>query len=218
MTNPLEESDTPLEVKLSHAFARLGIVQRANSWESTSVEGLNPTQGSILSFLHKRNTSVRLSEIAQELAVSNATVSDSVSTLVEKGLVTKRRAKEDARATAISLRPKGKKLADRLGLGDIRIKQALESLGSNEREQLYRTMLKLIRQLQLAGQISVNRACVTCRYFRPNVHKTPSRPHHCVLVDAPFGDKTLREDCSEHEPADEHLAAQNWKTFAGENG
>ncbi len=215
MANVLEESDLPLKTKLSHAFARLGVVQRANSWETTASEGLNPTQGTILGLLSRRQTPLRLSEIADELAVSAATVSDSVSVLVQKGFVAKRKAKDDGRAVAITLVAAGKRIAKQLNSGDLSIKNAIDSLEGDEREQLYKTLLKLIRQLQVSGQISVNRACVTCRYFRPRVHQDPSRPHHCALVDAPFGDRTIREDCPEHEQADEHLAQQNWSTFVG---
>ena len=50
-------------------------------------------------------------------------------------------------------------------------------------------------------------------YFRPRVHDDDQRPHHCALVDAAFGDRTIREDCPEHQVADEHLAEQNWKKF-----
>lgn len=216
MVNPLETSDVPLETKLSHAFARLGVVQRANSWEATGEAGLNPTQGTILGLLYRNASAMRLGEIADALAVSAATVSDSVSVLVDKGLIAKRKAKDDGRAVAISLLVPGRRFAEQLNHGDDVLIRALGALEDDEREQLFLTLLKMIRQLQVSGHISVNRACVTCRYFRPKVHNDGQRPHHCALVDSSFGDKTIREDCPEHEAADKHLAEQNWRVFSGE--
>jgi len=59
----------------------------------------------------------------------------------------------------------------------------------------------MIAALQEQGRIPVARMCPTCRFFRPNVHDDPERPHHCAFVDAPFGDRSVRIDCPDHEPA-----------------
>ena len=47
----------------------------------------------------------------------------------------------------------------------------------------------------------MSRMCLDCRFFRPDVHDDPARPHHCAFVDAPFGDAQLRIDCADHQPA-----------------
>ena len=213
MTNSLEMSDLPLSQKLGHALNRVQVAMRADSWEAFGESGLNPTQGQILVFLRQRAAGLRLSEIASELAVTAPTVSDSVATLVEKGYVRKDKAKDDARAISVRLTATGKRLVEQLdSVGDT-IQGVLSCLPEAEQIQLYRTMLRMVRELQMAGKIPVTRMCVTCRYFRPNVHQDSHRPHHCALVGAAFGDRTLRSDCPEHEIADQHLAAQNWDSF-----
>jgi len=211
--NSLEQTDLPLAQKLGHAFNRVQVAMRADSWEAFGQNDLNPTQGQILLLLGRRSEGLRLSEIAAELAVSAPTVSDSVASLVEKGYVSKTRAKNDARAIAVRLTASGKRLVSRLDSVGGTIAAVIESLPEAEKVQLYKTMLRMVRELQVAGKIPVARMCVTCRHFRPNVHENAERPHHCALVDAAFGDQTLRSDCPEHEPADEHLDAQNWQTF-----
>jgi len=213
MANALEKTDQPLAQKLGHALNRVQVAMRADSWEECGEHGLNPAQGQILMLLGARPTGLRLNEIANELAVSAPTVSESVTTLVDKGFVSKGKAKDDARAVIVTLTAAGRRVIKRLDAVGGTIATVLDSLPEEEQIQLYRTMLKMVRQLQVENRIPVSRMCVTCRYFRPNVHKDTRRPHHCGLAGVAFGDQTLRSDCPEHEPADEHLATQNWETF-----
>jgi len=57
--------------------------------------------------------------------------------------------------------------------------------------------------------------CVTCRYFRPNAHDDPERPHHCAFVEAAFGDRNLRVDCLDHDPAGAEVTEELWSAFVG---
>jgi len=213
MTNSLEKSDLPLAQKLNHALNRVQVAMRADSWEGFGENGLNPTQGQILLLLAQRTLGLRLSEIASELVVSAPTVSDSVTTLVDKGYIRKDKAKDDARAIAVRLTASGKRLVERLDSVGATIQNVLVCLPEADQIQLYRTLLRMVRELQVAGKLPVSRMCITCRYFRPNVHEDSARPHHCALVDAAFGDRSLRSDCREHEVADVHLSTQNWDSF-----
>lgn len=211
--NPLEESDLPLERKLADALARISVAMRADYWDWFGKEGLSPTQGQILLLLKSRQAPMRLSEVANELAVTAATVSDSVATLAEKELIQKEKATDDGRALALKLALKGKKLLNLYDKELTVIQLVVARLPQSEQIALYRSLLRIIRELQVAGTIPIARMCVTCRYFRPNVHENSDQPHHCALVNSPLGDRTLRNDCPEHDAADEHLAEQNWRSF-----
>ncbi|MGQ0563367.1 MAG: hypothetical protein ACT443_16025 [Gemmatimonadota bacterium] len=58
-----------------------------------------------------------------------------------------------------------------------------------------------------------------CRFFRPFAHpRDVDQPHHCAFVNAPFGDRALRLECSEHEPADAASAAAAWQRFVSQSG
>lgn len=52
------------------------------------------------------------------------------------------------------------------------------------------------------------------RFFRPRVHADPYRPHHCAFGDAPFGDRHLRLECADHQPAPEEQERRARETFA----
>ena len=207
--NLLEKSDLPLPKKLSAAMSRVAVAMRADSWESFGNEGLNPTQGQILKLLDRREHPLRLSEIAEELAVTAATVSDSVATLAEKGLVRKGKSEIDGRALAITLLRKGRNLLNRLDVQQLSLESATSQLSQVDQISMYRSLLLIIHRLQQAGKIPIDRMCVTCRFFRANTHNNPKRPHHCGLVDVAIGDRTLRNNCPEHQIADPQYAEEN---------
>jgi hypothetical protein len=79
--------------------------------------------------------------------------------------------------------------------------EAVRTLDDQEQAALYRALLKTVRALQVRGRIQVSQMCVTCRFFRPYAHPGAGQPHHCALVDAPFGDAQIRLDCPEHQAA-----------------
>lgn len=214
MSNLLEQTDSPLVRKLGHAMNRIHVAMRADSWDAFGANDLNPTQGQIAMLLGRRPSGLRLNEIADELAVSPPTVSDSVAALVNKGLVKKDKAKDDGRAIAVTLTATGKRLIRRLDSVGGAIGSVISRLPHSEQVQLYKTLIRMVRELQSEGRIPVSRMCVTCRYFRPNAHKNAERPHHCELVNVAFGDRTLRVDCPDHEAAEEHIANRNWEVFA----
>jgi len=82
-----------------------------------------------------------------------------------------------------------------------------------EQVVLLRSLVKLIRTLQVAGEVPPQRMCPTCRYFRPHAHADATDPHHCAYVDAPFGDRHLRLNCAEQQDADPQQQAQAWERF-----
>jgi hypothetical protein len=59
----------------------------------------------------------------------------------------------------------------------------------------------------------MSQMCVTCRFFRPYAHPGAAAPHHCALVDAPFGDAQIRLDCPEHQAAPAQVAESAWAAF-----
>ena len=79
---------------------------------------------------------------------------------------------------------------------------------------MQRALIGLIRALQVARAIPVQRMCVTCAHFRPHAHDDADSPHHCAFVDAAFGDAALRIDCGDHEDAAEEDLAQIWARFS----
>ncbi len=91
--------------------------------------------------------------------------------------------------------------------------RALDQLDDGEQTAFLRSLTKLIRGLQEAGDIPVQRMCAGCAFFRPNVHDG-ARPHHCAFVDAAFGDRHLRFECADHQPAAPRDATAAWQRWA----
>ncbi|MGF1513993.1 MAG: MarR family winged helix-turn-helix transcriptional regulator [Elainellaceae cyanobacterium] len=199
--NPFDAAEDVTAQRIMTGLTKIGLALKSQSWQDASESGLSPTQGQILSLLRTHNPSgLRLSTVAQELAVTSATASDAVTTLVEKGLVQKKKAEDDRRAIAITLTPSGQQQAEQvLGWSDF-LKGAIDDLSQIEQTVFLQGLIKIILKLQQQGQISVAKMCVTCPHFRPNVYFDPEYPHHCSFVDAPFGDRHLQIDCPDHSP------------------
>ncbi len=194
----LPEGDSPAALVVT-GLAKIGLVLRHEAWRGRAETGLTPTQSQILALLRARGDSVTLGELARELGVSAPTASESVATLAVKGLVEKVR----SRTLAVSLTARGRREADRAARWPDFLLEAVDALTPDEQAVFLRGLATMIRTLQEQGRIPIARMCATCRFYRPNVHADPERPHHCDFVDAPFGDRQLRLDCADWLPTDE---------------
>lgn len=202
----------PLGQRISTGLNKIGLALRNQAWRGASERGLSPTQGQILTLLRAR-ANQRPSALAEALGVSLATVSDSVKALVEKGFVIKERDAEDARATVLVLTAQGRKEAENASSWPDFLSASIEVLSLHEQEVFFTGLVKMIRTLQDRGQIPIARMCVSCKYFQPNKHSAPAKPHHCGFVDAAFGTPQLRLDCAEHVVAEETLQQVLWARF-----
>lgn len=206
----------PLPQRLATALAKIGLALKHRAWQEAGLRGLNPTQGQILTLLAAApSDGLSLTALAEQLAVTLPTASDAVRALEQKELVEKQRDPADGRAIRISLTPAGRAEAGRAAGWSDFLATAAGSLTGEEQVAFLRALIKMIRTLQERGEIPVSRMCVTCTYFRPNVHAGTQRPHHCAFVDAPFGDSALQLDCRDHQPAPAEQARRAWIAFTG---
>jgi DNA-binding MarR family transcriptional regulator len=212
--NPFENDSSSVGRRIATGLSKISLAMKSRAWAEGTDRHLTPTQGQILALLRLRaHPGLRLTELAEGLGVTAATASDAVSALEEKGLVQKGRQEQDGRALQIVLTASGKREADRAcGWPDFLL-QGIAALSPAEQAVFLRGIVKMIRSLQDLNEIPVSRMCVTCQFFQPNVHNSPTRPHHCAFVDAPFGDGHLRLECPDHQPAEPDIAGQTWKVF-----
>lgn len=204
----------PIEKRLVTGLLKIGLAMKSQAWQGAGTKGITPTQAQIMSLLLSQNpVPMRLSEISNALAVTPATASEAVATLVEKGLVQKGKAANDARAIAITLTDLGRRKADDVAEWPDFLMTAVEELSAEEQKIFFRSLLKMIKLLQERGQIPISQMCITCRFFQPNVNSDPDRPHHCAFVDAAFGDRDLRLECRDHFQARPETVAKNWQKF-----
>jgi DNA-binding MarR family transcriptional regulator len=203
-----------VSARIITAIGRIASVMRSGMWEFATSEHLNPAQAEILQLLQNRTRGVRLSWLAKQLSISAASASDSVASLVSKGLLRKARAEDDGRATALLLTDEGRAMAARIGGALGFADEAASALPLASQVQMLTGLLKLIAELQKSERFPELRACLSCKHFEPNKYPGAEAPHHCGLVNAPLPISFLRIDCAEHDPADDMAQARNWKVFA----
>jgi DNA-binding MarR family transcriptional regulator len=190
-----------LDARLVAALERVGQAARVALRREARRRGLTPTQAQLLSRLRSEPAERRRVDVlAAGLDVAHPTVSDALSALVRKGLVTRGREGPDGRSPTLHLTPAGERTADELEAWHDPFLRALAARPRAEKEPALEFLLALIGRLQREGLITVARTCTTCRFFRPDLHAGP-RPHYCALLERPLGTGDLRVDCPEHQHA-----------------
>lgn len=212
--NLLEKTTDPLPHRLASALSKVSVSLKRRLWRDAASRRISPLQAQILAFLRQRSThGATVSDITNMLGVTMPTASDVIAVLVRRGLLRKFRTEADGRVFTVLLTARGRRRAEQvMGWPDFLL-WAAELLPVEEQESLLRTLIKLIRSIQERGEIPVAKMCVTCTHFRPHVHEDRERPHHCALVDAPFGDRLLRIDCQEQVPAEPEQQERQWQAF-----
>jgi DNA-binding MarR family transcriptional regulator len=204
----------PIEERIVSGLERISTALRQRSWRQGFSQELTPTQGNALLFLARFGAST-LGALAESLGVRPSTASEAVATLEEKGLVERQRAAEDRRRLEIDLTPPGREAAHQASAWPGFLVRAVGDLTPAEQGTLLKVLQKMLREMQESGAIPVARLCVTCRHFRPFVHDDDAAPHHCAFVDLPFGNRDLRLDCPEHQPASAAESRRQWARLHG---
>lgn len=199
--------------QIAAALARIGVILRSFAWEQSEGADLTPTQAQILARLASLGPS-RVSVLATDLGVTQPTLSDAVAALQRKGHVARGADPRDGRAVLLRLTASGRRQAEAAAAPPPALLAALETLLPKDRDAMQRGLVGLIRALQVARAIPVQRICVTCTHFRPHAHTDAAAPHHCAFVDAAFADAALRIDCGDHEAAPPEDRAATWARFA----
>jgi DNA-binding MarR family transcriptional regulator len=189
-----------LDRKIAVGFDRITQVLKTLIWNESKRSGLSPIQIQFLIALaYDRDTQWTIGEIASRFQLTPATVSDALTALEGKGLIVRTRSEEDKRIVFVALTPEGIRTARTVGKWLNVVQEQIAELGGEEKAVLLRSLIRLIAAFQQEGMISTKGMCVFCTYFRPNVHRSATAPHHCAYIDKAFGDAELRIDCPDYE-------------------
>jgi DNA-binding MarR family transcriptional regulator len=189
-----------VDARIVAALERLSQVFRVRLREEARRRNLSPIQAQFLVYLlHHDVVLRRVSQLAREFDLTQATVSDAVASLETKGLLRREQWPEDRRVVTLRLTPEGDGLATSLSNWADPIREHVEGFSKGERETAMGFLMELAGSLQRSGLIAVARMCVTCRFFRRDVRPGEASPHHCGLLNLPLGGSDLRVDCPEHE-------------------
>lgn len=191
---PASATPDTLDRKLLDAVERLGHALRAARQRIATDLGLTSLQVGIIERLDHLDA-LPIGRLARELDVSQPTVSDSVATLVDKGLLARRRSAQDGRITLSTLTTDGLRVAERIQDALRPLYPTQHESSIDERGVALSVLLDEILRLQRAGVITVNRSCFSCHHYQPSTTTTSAR---CLLLDAMLTPAELRVDCPDH--------------------
>ena len=191
-----------LDRRLADALERLGHGMRSLAQRTAREHGLSPLQQqAVLALAQHPTARHEVAALAAEFDVTTPTMSDAVTALERKGLVT-RSPGTDGRRRVLSLTATGVEVARGLSSWDDPLTTALAGIPEADRATTLHTLLRVIADLHRSGVVSVTHMCTTCRFFGRDEYPDPAVPHHCHLLRMPLPLAGLRTDCPEHEPAD----------------
>jgi DNA-binding MarR family transcriptional regulator len=192
-----EKASGTLSERTEGALAKLSLAAQVIHRREALAHGLSPCQAQILAFLAREGTA-SVSRLAARLALTPATVSDSVAALARRGFVRVDKCAEDRRRVAIVPTARGRRAGAALATWPDVLRNALRGTAPAEQRVLFRVLIRIILRLLATGVIQESRMCLTCVYFRPWMHRGARRPHHCALANVPLMVDSLRLDCPDH--------------------
>lgn len=182
--------------KVIVSLEKLAEVFRVLLWDSGKEYGLSPIQIQLLLFVkyHPEEDLRKVAYMAKEFNMTKATISDSLKTLEQKGLVRKKTDLEDARSVTISLTAKGEKISQHVSTFTDPLDTAVEKLAPKEKESLFLTLMRLSRYLLEEEVLAVERMCFHCANYKGNFNDN----HYCEAYKKKIVQKSLRVDCPAH--------------------
>ncbi|KOS04831.1 hypothetical protein AM493_01305 [Flavobacterium akiainvivens] len=177
------------------SLERISEAFRVLLWEQSKDTGLSPIQIQLLIFIASHGPEkCRITYLAEEFNLTKATVSDSVKVLVAKGYLLKTADTSDSRSFSLALTPSGRETAQQVSGFNTVISNLMAQFSADEKNNFYSVLHSLIRGLNAKGIISVQRNCVSCRFYRNS-----GSEHFCTLLQSPLMAHELRTDCTEHQ-------------------
>lgn len=186
---------------LTAGLARVAVAVHAVQGSPSAALERTLAQQQVLLFLARRRPAFSLAELAAELGMTVPVTLAAIDTLVREGLVTMAPAPSFAPSDLrVSLTDAGRAQSPEAlnWAGDLLAE--LDHLDRGGRRQLLTVVIGQIRRMQAQDLIPVTKMCVSCRFFDGYAYPNSNQPHHCWLVDSPFGHQQLRLRCPEAQP------------------
>jgi DNA-binding MarR family transcriptional regulator len=182
--------------KIVAALERIAQAFRVLLWNEGKTSGLSPIQVQVLIFLlyHESERS-KISFLADEFNMTKATISDTVKSLEEKLFIKKEYDGNDSRSYTIQLTGKGKLLAKKASHFASELQLPVGKVSAGDKEKILLNLLNIIRHLNQAGIITVQRMCFTCSHYSAVRNGTS---HYCNLLNEKLAVTSLRIDCPEY--------------------
>ena len=180
--------------KIVVGLERISEVFKVLLWEHAKVIGLSPIQIQIVIFIaYHKHQLCNVSHLAKEFNVTKPTVSDAIKVLDRKKFIVKDYSSSDSRSYSIFLSELGKKTVSETENFANPIQEQLKTIEQPELENLFKTLSKLIYQLNKNGLLTVQRTCYGCKFYEK------STTDYCNLLNKELLNNDIRLDCPEFE-------------------
>ena len=191
--------DKHVSARIARALFRTSQAIKNMLWDECKLNSLTPAQIQTLLFLrYIRPDSATVNTLSRSLSSTPATASGVLDALQKKCLVMRKRKESDRRVVSLSLTYKGASTIQKLeGLG-YELQKIIEELTVDEQEVLLSSLSKIERLLKEKGCVLVMETCMTCCYFRPNIHPGVEKPHYCKLFNIDLGEDEIYRECPEY--------------------
>jgi DNA-binding MarR family transcriptional regulator len=185
------------DFKIIAALERLSEAFRVLLWKKAKVLGISPIQIQILIFIQfHSNEKCRVSHLAREFCLTKPTVSEAVKSLQQKGFIERQTEPADHRSHTLHLTEAGKTAVARTANFANPMLGSMVNVPSTEKGILLAQLLGVLGQLQQAGIISMQRMCLSCRFYQRN-----NDGHFCQFLSQFLKNQELRLDCTEFKAA-----------------
>lgn len=184
-----------IEGKIITALERISEAFRVLLWNQSKQHGLSPIQVQILIFLSFHEEEKRkVSYLALEFNMTKATISDAVKALEKKNLISKEYAPNDTRSHFINLTDKGQKISNQVANFAQELEYPVSKLSNEDQKDLLQHLLGIIKHLNKANIITVQRMCFNCYFYQKK-----EKHHFCKLLNQQLQSSEIRVDCPEHQ-------------------
>lgn len=189
-----KQQENSLDARITFALERISLVFKSLLLEQGKQTNLSPIQLQVLVFLlYHGPDKCKISYLASEFGLTKATISDSVRTLIQKGLLQKIIDPQDSRSFSLNLTKEGEKQAKDAAQVATPMEQMIAKYSGDQKETFYRILFNTINDLQINGLIPLQRMCYSCANYESQNGK-----HYCKLLKKVLEETELRLDCLDH--------------------
>jgi DNA-binding MarR family transcriptional regulator len=195
MTKKSKSDDVPAAL-MSAQLERIARLTRASSHAG----GLNPAQWDALRYLARANRfSNSPMALTHYLGATKGTVSQTVSALVKKNMITKAARTGNARSVALALTEQGHKMMADDPLRHL--ETAIETLSGKTKRRFGRGLSELLESERQRQKQPAFGTCQTCRFFREKGATSEATPHFCMAMEEALSVEETKLICVEQEQA-----------------
>jgi hypothetical protein len=190
------------ERRLATGLIRLAVAVHDATDARSMVAERTLAQQQVLLLLARRQEEYPLAELAAELSMRLQDTLAACTTLAREGMVSMGpQPSYSPDRMRVQLTDRGRRHVPATLSWAEGLLGRLDGLDEGVQSELLAVVTEEIAVLQREGKIPIAKMCVTCRFFDGYAHPGSRQPHHCWLVDAPFGNQDLRLRCPEQIPS-----------------